>query len=168
MPTLEELIGVDHLLDITISGHGDAKVAFLEQNISLLEVLTTLGFNGYHIQLITHGDGWQEKLNWVRDNYQNVLQPMGFNGYHVSQIVIGADWEEKLDWVRDNYQNVLQPMGFEPTHAAKILRSKGCEDKIDWLKKNYENSTYTQAEVARIMPSKDWLQRMNYSLTTNK
>ena len=162
MPTLEELVGEEHLLNIAISGDGDTKVAFLKQNVSLLEALTTLEFNGYHIQLIVHGDGWQEKLNWVRGNYQNVLQPMGFNGSHVAKIVVGADWEDKLNWVRDNYQNVLQPMGFKPAHAAQILRNKGWEEKLEWIANNYQNSPYTPVEIARKMLKRDWKSQVGY------
>ena len=167
MQTLENLLGQKHLSTIRDSGHGNGKLEYLSNNISLLEALVDMDFNGYHISTIMHGSDWQEKLDWVRDNYQDVLEPMGFNGSHVSQIVRNEGWQEKLDWVRDNYQDVLEPMGFEPTHAARILKNKAWQEKIDWLANNYENSIYTQAETAKIMTSKNWLQRMNYSLSPN-
>ena len=133
MQTLENLLGQEHLSTIRDSGHGNGKLEYLSNNISLLEALVDMDFNDYHISTIMHG----------------------------------SDWQEKLDWVRDNYQNVLEPMGFEPTHAARILKNKAWQEKIDWLANNYENSIYTQAETAKIMTSKNWLQRMNYSLSPN-
>ncbi|MDA1197070.1 MAG: hypothetical protein O2779_03845, partial [Nanoarchaeota archaeon] len=67
----------------------------LVQISRLSDFLIEQGFNSYHCFSIVVGKGWEEKLEWIAENYETLLKPMEFNGYHVSQIVRNKGWEEK-------------------------------------------------------------------------
>ncbi|PIN87575.1 hypothetical protein COV12_03145, partial [Candidatus Woesearchaeota archaeon CG10_big_fil_rev_8_21_14_0_10_32_24] len=41
-------------------------------------------FNSFHCFSIVVGVGWEEKLEWINQNYETLLKPMEFNGSHVS------------------------------------------------------------------------------------
>lgn len=156
MPALEELIGEEYVLNIGITGHGDEKLAFLEQNMGLVQQFLEMGFNGSHIYSIVCGPEWREKLGNIIQNYKPVWKPLGFTGSNLAQIVAYADWKDKLDRISRDYERVWKPLGLQPTHIAQITRGKGWSNKLDWLQTKYAASTYTPVKIAQILQKADW------------
>src|SRR3989344_3884502 len=127
---LEDVVGLEYKNQIEQSSFGEEKVSALEDK-SLLEFFSANDFNGHHVSQIVCNKGWQEKLNWAKDNFEEILKPMGFNGYHYSQIVCNKGWQEKLNWAKDNFEEILKPMGFNGYHYSQIVCNKGWQEKLN-------------------------------------
>ncbi len=120
-------------------------------------------FNGYHYSQIVLGKDWSEKLDWAKENFENVLEPMGFKGSHYSQIVTNAGWSEKLDWLIKNYKKIYKK-GFNQPKIAKILKGKGWEEKVEWIEKHYDPLKYNPQDTMKTLIKKDWKKRLNYKI----
>jgi hypothetical protein len=70
---VEAILGQKYTIDIWSQSFGDEKIGYLAQG-SLLETLVNMGFNGYHVAQIVTNAGWKDKLDWVKDNYQDILK----------------------------------------------------------------------------------------------
>ncbi|MBI2176530.1 hypothetical protein HYU40_04280 [Candidatus Woesearchaeota archaeon] len=125
MPTLEELIGENHTINIAITGSGDEKVAFLEKNSGLARQLLEMGFNGFHIYEVSRGSEWKEKFVRVSQDYESVWKPLGFTPSHIAKIVRGKGWEQKLHWIETRYE----ASAYTPTSVAQTMQKK------DWAKR---------------------------------
>lgn len=114
------LIGQEYVDKISQMAFGDEKISFFEQKESILESLTSVGFNGYHFSQIVLGADWQEKLNWAKENYRDTLKPLGFNQAKTAKILKGKGWEEKISWIEKDFEN----SSYTVSEAYKILQKK--------------------------------------------
>ena len=103
MVTLENLLRPSDINRIKKMSFGQQKLDKLSRDVPLLEFLVRSGFKGSHVSEIVMNTGWEEKLDWVSENYKTVLKSKEFSQSQTSKILRGKGWQDKVEWIKDHY-----------------------------------------------------------------
>ena len=122
-------------------------------------------FNDFHCYNLTFGNNWEDKLEYIRGNYEKAFKPMGFEAPDIAIIAKTSDWKEKLEFVRENYESSFKAAGFGPSDISKIVYGKGWKEKLEYIKENHGDFIamgFSGSRIARIVKGKEWKEKLEF------